>query len=64
VQAGGERRWAAGAGGRRARGDVASVDEDSILRLMEILELPRSQAIEMLAQHSGDVEEAVMAFLR
>jgi hypothetical protein len=54
------------AGGRRARGDAAAaaVDEESILRLVEILELPRSQAIEMLVQHSGDVEAAVMAFLR
>ena len=39
-------------------------DEESVLRLMEILALPRSTAIDLLLQHGGSVEEAVNACLR
>ncbi len=35
-------------------------DEDSVLRLMEILELPRSVAIDLLQLHEGDLEAAVL----
>lgn len=40
------------------------VDEDGVLRLMEILELQRGAAIELLQQHDNDVEAAVMSVLR
>lgn len=35
------------------------IDEDAVLRLMEIMELPRSAAIELLASYDGDVEAAI-----
>ena len=40
--------------------DDGDVDEDAVLRVMEILEVPRGLAIELLAQHHGSVEDAVM----
>ncbi|GBF92994.1 hypothetical protein Rsub_05830 [Raphidocelis subcapitata] len=36
------------------------LDEASVLRLMEVLEIPRGLAIELLIQHRGSVEDAVM----
>jgi hypothetical protein len=44
-------------------GDDGGVDEESILRLMEILEVPRSTSIDLLFQHDGDVEAALMSAL-
>lgn len=40
------------------------VEEEDVSRVMEILAVPRTQALEMLVQHGGDVESAVMAFLQ
>jgi hypothetical protein len=37
--------------------------EGEILRLMEILELPRSVAIELLEENEGSVEAALMQVL-
>lgn len=42
-------------------GSGGSVDEDGLLRIMEILELPRSTAIDLLTHHDGDVEAAIMS---
>ena len=39
------------------------MDEEGVLRVMEILEVPRSIAIDMLLQHDGDVEAAIMEHL-
>ncbi|KAF5834050.1 hypothetical protein DUNSADRAFT_9441 [Dunaliella salina] len=39
-----------------------AIPEESVLRLIEILEVPRHQAIEMLVQHEGDLEMAVVTF--
>lgn len=44
-------------------GDRMEIEESSLLRLIEILEVPRSAAISLLQQHEGDVEMAVMSFL-
>ncbi len=43
---------------------MSAQDEELVLRLMEILELPRATAVELLVQHGGDVEAAIMACLR
>lgn len=43
--------------------DRMELVEESLLRLIEILEVPRSAAISLLQQHDGDVEMAVMSFL-
>ena len=38
-----------------------AVDEDGLLHIMEVLELPRSTAIDLLVHHGGDVEAAIMS---
>jgi hypothetical protein len=63
--AGGSGAGAAAAGGGGDDSDDSDgggeeVDEGSIIRLMEILEIPRGLAIELLVQHHGNVEDAVM----
>ncbi|MEW5302489.1 MAG: hypothetical protein WDW36_005270 [Sanguina aurantia] len=50
-------------GGDGGEEDRMETDEESVLRLIEILEVPRSAAISLLQQHEGDVEMAVMSFL-
>ncbi|MEW5310568.1 MAG: hypothetical protein WDW38_002354 [Sanguina aurantia] len=50
-------------GGDGGEEDGMETDEESVLRLIEILEVPRSAAISLLQQHEGDVEMAVMSFL-
>jgi hypothetical protein len=44
-----------------SEGDEVDADEEGVLRIMEILELPRSAAIDLLAHHGGDVEVAIMS---
>ncbi len=39
-----------------------TVAEESVLRLIEVLEVPRHQAIDMLIQHEGDIEAAIVTF--
>ncbi|PNH00555.1 hypothetical protein TSOC_013616 [Tetrabaena socialis] len=39
------------------------VDEEGVLQLMEVLELPRGAAIELLAEHEGDVQAAVLSVM-
>ena len=39
------------------------IDEEAVLRLMEIMELPRSAAIELLASYEGDVEAVIISML-
>ncbi|KAG2497682.1 hypothetical protein HYH03_004419 [Edaphochlamys debaryana] len=55
-----------GGGGGMGMGDMGpgGVDEEGVLRLMEILELPRGAAIELLSQHEGDVQAAVLSVMQ
>ncbi|GAX79817.1 hypothetical protein CEUSTIGMA_g7257.t1 [Chlamydomonas eustigma] len=41
--------------------EEVEADEEGVLRIMEILELPRSAAIDLLLHHGGDVEVAIMS---
>ena len=50
-----------GGGGGGGVGAAAAVDEEGLLRVMEILELPRSVAIDLLVHHDWDVEAAIMS---
>ncbi|KAG2436677.1 hypothetical protein HXX76_006205 [Chlamydomonas incerta] len=50
-----------GMAGGMAGGGGGGVDEESVLQLMEILELPRGAAIDLLAQHEGDVQAAILS---
>ncbi len=59
----GEGDVAAAAGGGVAVAGGLQLSEDDILRMMEILELPRSAAIQLLEQNEGNVEAAVMQVL-
>ena len=38
--------------------------EEAILHMMEVLELSRSTAYDMLQQHGGDWEAAIMSLMR
>lgn len=58
----GEGEAVAGAGGVAVAGGLHLSEED-ILQVMEILELPRSMAIELLEQNEGSVEGVVMQVL-
>ncbi len=49
--------------GEGEEGLGVEVDEEGILQLMEILELPRSAAIELLQSHEGDVQAAVLSVM-
>lgn len=42
-------------------GGGMEVDEEGVLRLMEILELPRGAAIGLLQNHDGDVQAAILS---
>ncbi|KXZ41377.1 hypothetical protein GPECTOR_513g486 [Gonium pectorale] len=52
-----------GGGGGEAGGEEEAVDEGGVLQLMEVLELPRGAAIELLARHGGDVTAAVLSVM-
>lgn len=41
----------------------AAVDEERVLRVMEVLEIPRRTALDLLVHHDGDVEAAIMSSL-
>jgi hypothetical protein len=58
----GEGEAVAGAGGVAVAGGLHLSEED-ILQVMEILELPRSMAIDLLEQNEGSVEGVVMQVL-
>lgn len=49
--------------GEEGLGVEVEVDEEGVLQLMEILELPRSAAIELLQSHEGDVQAAVLSVM-
>lgn len=49
--------------GDEDEGGGMDVEEEHILQLMEVLEVPRSAAIVLLMQHEGDIEAAVMSAL-
>ncbi|KAJ9528760.1 hypothetical protein QJQ45_020661 [Haematococcus lacustris] len=40
------------------------LDEAAVLNVIAILEIPRSQAIELLREHQGDVEAAITTYLQ
>ncbi|GLI60065.1 hypothetical protein VaNZ11_001919 [Volvox africanus] len=66
VQGGGE----GGGGGGMAPedndsgGEGMEVDEEGVLRLMEVLELPRGAAVELLQNHDGDVQTAILSVMQ
>lgn len=39
--------------------EMMNVNEEAILQIMEILALPRGAAIDLLAQHDGNLQTAV-----
>ncbi|GIL83884.1 hypothetical protein Vretifemale_12601 [Volvox reticuliferus] len=73
VQGGGEGGVGARVGGGAGRGmapddddnsgEGMEVDEEGVLRLMEILELPRGAAVELLLNHDGDVQAAILSVM-
>jgi len=57
----GEGVGGAGGGGEEQMGD--EVDEDSVASLMEIMNLTRDQAVSLLIQYGGDINEVIQTLL-